>query len=64
MNSFDEEIKRQKEESLIRLRSLSDSHYPMLLMTSYCGPVLPWEHACSQMMKLRNVQTGYHAKSA
>ena len=60
MNEIEDTIKKAQDEALnkLRLGAVSGSHYPMLLMASYCGgenPKCTDELPCENCLKMSNI---------
>ena len=60
MNEIEDTIKKAQDEALnkLRLGAVSGSHYPMLLMASYCGGETPKctdELPCENCLKMSNI---------
>lgn len=60
MNEIENTIKKAQDEALnkLRLGTVSGSHYPMLLMASYCGyenPKCTDELPCKECLKMCNI---------
>jgi len=60
MNEIENTIRNAQDEALnkLRLGAVSGSHYPMLLMASYCGgenPKCTDELPCEECLKMCNI---------
>jgi hypothetical protein len=60
MNEIQDTIRKAQDEALnkLRLGAVSGSHYPMLLMASYCGgenPKCTDELPCEECLKMSNI---------
>jgi hypothetical protein len=60
MNEIQDTIRKAKDEALnkLRLAAVSGSHYPMLLMASYCGGEnlkCTDELPCEECLKMSNI---------